>query len=147
MKDLYAKVSKKAVIIGALVNIVGTNIWGVVMITYVVSAYGLSGVPANELKDALTSVIEGSVPLKSLNWIVGGAFSVLGGYVAARIAKQHVLLNAALSSFLCVAFVLYGILSGAASANILLAIFALPVNVFLSWLGGLIHQKTERVQA
>jgi hypothetical protein len=40
---------------------------------------------------------------------LGCLCSVLGGYVAARIAKHDLLLNGALSSFLCLASGLYAI--------------------------------------
>ena len=46
----------------------------------------------------------------AMHFLVGAACSVLGGYVAARIAKRDEILNTAVSSFLCVGMELYAML-------------------------------------
>ena len=144
MKDLLSKVSFKAVILGALVNIIGTTVWGFILISYVISTHGLAGLPVSELTHQLTNAINDDLLLKSLNWIMGGLFSILGGFIASQIAKKYILLNAGLSSFICVALVGYGAISAIGSSAFFWSILAVPLNILLALIGGFIYKKTKR---
>jgi len=51
---------------------------------------------------AVSAAIHGNLPLYSAQLAVGLICSILGGYVAAAIAKRHERLNGTLSCYLCV---------------------------------------------
>jgi putative membrane protein (TIGR04086 family) len=78
--------------------------------------------------------------------LLGLACSVLGGYVAAWLAKHDELLNGGLSSLLCAAIGIYSIASGkdshAPSVQVLMLISA-PVCGFL---GGYLRLRQRSVQ-
>jgi hypothetical protein len=74
---------------------------------------------------------------------VGGAMaSVLGGYVAARIAKRGHMWNGALSSYLCIGSSIYALGTGAGGTIPLWQHIAfLPLSPALGALGGYIVAK------
>jgi hypothetical protein len=136
MKNIFSKISFKAVVIGALADVVGTNIWTVFLVIYLVAVTHTHPASSSEIMEALN----GSMVLKVLNWIIGGAFSVLGGYVAARISKQHILLNATLASFLCILSGVYALTSVMTAYETLLVILAIVLNPALALMGGYIYK-------
>ncbi len=71
---------------------------------------------------------------------IGFACSILGGYVAARLAGREELLNGALSSWLCISFGVYGFFAGSAHD------YPLEIGGFIAspaagLLGGYLRQK------
>ena len=136
---MWQKISLKGVIIGAVIDVVGTNIWGLIAIVYIFSVYHVH--QGAELTDALKS----DPVISILNWIIGGGFTVLGGYFAARIAKHDELINGTLASFLCVLFALLAI----GSTSILWVIIGVVVNPILGFLGGYLRslQKQKLISA
>jgi hypothetical protein len=68
--------------------------------------------------------------------ILGGLCSVLGGYASARIAKHDDLLNGALSSILCIASGVYGLVHGSSTEHAWLHLAYLPLSPVLGALGG-----------
>ena len=62
-----------------------------------------AGVNADTAVGSMTKIFMASTLLFISSPILGGLCSVLGGYVAARIAKHDELLKGELSSILCVA--------------------------------------------
>jgi hypothetical protein len=133
---MWQRISLKGVIIGAVTDVVGTNIWGLIAIVYIFSVYHLHQGP--ELTDALKN----DPVIFILNWIIGGGFTVLGGYIAARIAKHDELLNGTLASFLCVLFALLAI----GSTSVLWVIVGIVVNPILALLGGYLRAWQMRKQ-
>ena len=61
---------------------------------------------------AIMSLVHADTTLHSIQLALGLACSILGGYVAARIAKNGEVLNGALSSFLCILLGIYSAASG-----------------------------------
>ena len=96
------RISLKGVAIGNITDIVATY---VVMLPLIISIAVSSGLPPAE-------VLKGSTVFYVSYTILGGICSVLGGYVAARIAKHDELLNGALSAILCVGGGMYAVISG-----------------------------------
>jgi hypothetical protein len=93
--------SLKAVLLGGLVNTSCSFAYGVVSqltVAIVLSARGVKG-------DAMNAYLFG--PAFLIAGLIGGtAATLLGGFVAARIAKARELLNAAASSVPCMVLVL-----------------------------------------
>ena len=99
----------KAVLLGFAVDFLGSNVVGLLVgIAYGVSLV-LSGMTREQLADAASHIQPGSWPwITSI--VIGCAFSILGGYVCARIAKR---LEYRLGAVLAVLDSLAGILLGA----------------------------------
>lgn len=95
-------VSLVGVLVGGVVDVVATNILAIPFVSYVLVQYGFIGQSPSQMQPALANAIHGNVWLTTTQWSIGLLGSVIGGYVAALIAKKHGLLNGALSSYLCI---------------------------------------------
>ncbi|MDE3111747.1 MAG: hypothetical protein KGN00_05020 [Chloroflexota bacterium] len=78
----------RAVVIGALVDTIGTLIVGLLFDAAVSAAY------AAPSPDALAAMVYHSVPLQLAQLALGLALTAIGAYVAAHIAKKEPLLHA-----------------------------------------------------
>ena len=145
--EFRKKVSILGFVIGSVVDIVGTNIWGVFMMIYVLVSYNLLQTAASaptELTAKVLHIFQTDPLIFSVNFIVGAMFSILGGYVGAYIAKHDELLNGGLSSFLCVLSGIYGLFTGSHPVYvILLEILALIISPALSIFGGYLRLKQK----
>jgi VIT1/CCC1 family predicted Fe2+/Mn2+ transporter len=79
----------KAVLIGAATDIVGSAIAGIVLVI----AFSVLDGPGGAPEDVLAWLGQ-SWPFLMISMIVGGGFTVLGGYVAGRIARHSFLKHA-----------------------------------------------------
>lgn len=143
------QVSAIGVLIGAVTDIVATNLFTLPIGVYVTVADGIANLPKGQQQAAMVGALHANIFLYSAVMLVGGGCSILGGYVAAWIAKRSELLNGALSSFLCVAFALYAIITGKADEPLWLAICLLPLSPALGAAGGYLkragRQRTPKV--
>jgi len=132
------RVSFKGVIIGGVVDIVATYIGAIPVGVYAFMVAGLSNVPQAQQAQALTDVMRNRPSVYLAGMLVGAVCSVLGGYIAARIAKHDELLNGALSSFLCVATGLFALARGtpgtAPWVHILLLVISPLLGAIGAWL-------------
>lgn len=78
----------RAVVVGALVDTIGTLIVGLLFDAAVNAAY------ASSSPDALAAIVYHSVPLQLAQLALGLALTVIGAYVAAHLAKKEPLLHA-----------------------------------------------------
>ncbi len=136
-----AKISVKGVLIGSITDIVLTIIFVVPLMLYVVIAKNLVDVPPEQLEDALIAAFESDIFLFSVCIILGSLASVIGGYTAAAIAKHHQLLNGGCSAFLCIAFTVYSLTSGASPLPIWMEVGFIPLSPMLGMLGGYLHLR------
>lgn len=125
------KISFDAILLGALVDIGGTSLLSIPLVIYLMTKYHLTLDSIPQLQNLLVTDPIASV----VGWTLGSAFSVLGGYVAARIAKHHLLLNAGLASFICMAATLISI-GKVPLLYTLIGLFATPI---LALIGGYIR--------
>lgn len=77
----------KAVVLGSLADIGGSFAAGIIITFAYGFALGVSGLNADQITAALTS-IQADSWVSIIGMIVGGGFSVLGGYLCARIARH-----------------------------------------------------------
>lgn len=136
------KISVLAVAIGGISDVVLSTLLAIPVIIYVMIKYDLLHAPHGAA--AIASTIGSSAWLYGLQLIVGMAGSVLGGYIAARLAKHNELLNGLLSSFLCITIGVYSALSGKNSHPILWQTFLLISAPALALLGGYLSQKRKQ---
>jgi len=140
------KVSLKGVLIGSVTDIVATNLVMLPFIIYVTTTQNLGSVPKDQISSVVIGTIQGDPALFSIQLLLGSLCSMLGGYVAARIAKHHEVLNGALAAFLCVGSGLYGLFFSSISVPLWQHLIGFVVSPALSGLGGYLRLKTLRPQ-
>ena len=86
------KISVKGVVVGGVTDIVAAVILPLPLIVYLI-ATEVTGTPKEPLQAAIMTAIHANPLLYGLESLIGLACSVLGGYVAARVAKHDELLN------------------------------------------------------
>jgi hypothetical protein len=141
------EVSIKGVAIGSVVDIVATNLVAIPLVVYVTATHNLAEIPKDQVSRALMEILRNDPVLFSTQWLLGSLCSVLGGYVAARIAKHHEVLNGALAAFLCVGSGLYAIAVSPTSAPQWQHIFGFVASPALSAFGGYLRLRAVRRNA
>jgi uncharacterized membrane protein YfcA len=139
-----SKVSVKGVLIGSVVDIIASVVLGLPFALYTVSKVDLSHTPNSQASAVVTAAIHGNVPMYTAQLLVGLACSVLGGYVAAWLAKHDELLNGGLSSLLCVALGIYTVATGKDSNPHWLQILLLVASPLMALLGGDLMRRLRR---
>ena len=138
------RISIPGVLVGGVVDIIATNL---LMIPVAFAAADMaSGNFAGVAREQAGAIIIGVMrdnPVLYVAAFVGGALaSVVGGYVAARIAKRGYLLNGALSAYLCIGSSIYALVMGRGGTTPLWQHIAfLPLSPALGALGGYIVAK------
>lgn len=131
------RISLKGVAIGSIVDIVATNIVVLPVMVYIL----ISSEPSGLAADSARQVLMASSAFRVWSNILGALCSVLGGYVSARIAKHHEVLNGALSSILCIGFGVYALFSGSAADQVGLHLVFLPLSPALGAFGGYLSSR------
>ena len=144
-----SKVSVKGVLIGAGVDVVASVVLGLPIAFNAMLRVDLSHMPNAQASAAMAAAIHANVPLYVAQLLVGLACSVLGGYMAAWLAKHDELLNGGLSSFLCVALGIYTMASGKDSNALWVQVLMLLASPALALIGGdlMRRQRQRRIQA
>ena len=93
-----SKLSIKGVLIGSAADLIGSIVLGLPFALYSMSRLDLVNTPKDQVGPTITAAIHANIPLYFGQITVGLMCSVLGGYVAAWIAKHDELLNGALSA-------------------------------------------------
>ena len=132
--EFRKKVSVSGVITGSIAAVAGRTIVSFVagVIIGILLAASGAEVPANT---SYTNPL-----LMSLNFVVSSLFSILGGYIAAYIAKHDELLNGALSAFLPMLFVICTLFSD----PLYLGILTLIISPLLALFGGYLRLNKWR---
>ncbi len=128
------KVSIRGVVVGGMTDIVATVILTLPLVVYVISE--VTDTLKDPLQAAVTATIQANPLLYALESIIGLACSVLGGYVAARVAKHDELLNGVLASSLPVALGVYPLATANDSGPLLLPVLLLMASPLCSGFGG-----------
>jgi len=137
-------VSIKGVVIGSITDIVTTNLLALPVVFYVVATHNFSQIPKEQISSILTQILKNDPALFAMQILSGSACSVLGGYVAARIAKRHEILNGGLAAFLCVGGGLYALLFGTTSFPLWQHLLGFVASPALSSLGGYLRLRSVR---
>ena len=112
---MTGRISVWGVFVGGVVDVVATNAFNLVVILLWVlpSAFASSGIEAVAL---MAKAVIHDARLFWAAFAVGGLCSVLGGYVAARIAGRSAVLNGALAAWRCVGLGLWGAMTPSVGA-------------------------------
>jgi hypothetical protein len=132
------RISLKGVVIGNVTDILSTNV-----VLFPVQIYILvsSGFNPDNAAGSVAAILKASTLFFVSSCILGSLCSVLGGYVAARVAKHDELLNGGLSSILCVVRGVYSLTSGRAADHLLAHLVFFPLSVALGALGGFLRAR------
>lgn len=137
------KVSVVSIVVGGITDVVASSVLALPVVIYVMVKYDLFHRASGPT--AITSLIHSSAWLYGLQLGIGLGCSVLGGFVAAWMAKHDELLNGLLSSFLCTAIGIYSIVSGKDSQPLGIQVFLLAVTPAFAFFGGYLRQTQKRM--
>lgn len=143
---MAVKISLKGVLIGGIVDVLSSFLLGLPFGIYAMLKVDLAHTPKEQLGSAIAAVSNAIPWLYGTQLLVGLACSVLGGYVAARLAKHDELLNGALSSFLCVALGIYAITSGKDAHALWVQILMFISSPVCGFLGGYLRLRQRSVR-
>jgi len=139
-----SKVSIPGVAVGGVVDVVASNALSIPLGVYLASKIDLSHVPQQQIPDEILGLLHANPGLYALQLLIGAVCTVLGGYVAALIAKRGEALNGALASFLCFAFGVYAMASGKSSDPAAVQIALIVISPLLGAAGGWLRLKQQR---
>lgn len=129
------KSALKAVLVGSLVDIGGSTFTGVLLGMAYAVTLASSGVDAEQMQHALTHIAPYSW-ISITGYVVGCAFSVLGGYLCARISQHSAYRMAMIVAAISTAF---GLMAGgqqfSAPATIALSLATMSSVLLGAWLG------------
>jgi hypothetical protein len=139
-------VSVKGVLLGSLINVIPSDIVGTLII-------GVLAAHAHVVKPSPLDLqmLVSNFALEHPWWfqvtqIPGLIFSIVGGYVAARIAGRHELLNASLSAWWCVLSGIFGLfwLNSGFVWPLWANVLSIVLNVLVALLGGMVYLRMQR---
>lgn len=87
-----SELSIKGILLGVLTDIGGSTIAGIILMVIFGSSLVTEQMTEQELNEAILAMAQGK-GFMITSFIVGLFFTILGGYVAARVAKKGVYLN------------------------------------------------------
>lgn len=128
------KINNKAVLLGILVDIVGTFTLGLLIIMILLGIYYASqGIPVDEME----TYMKNDIPSIFITIAVGLYFTFLGGFVAGRVAKSDEVLNASIVGIAGVLLSLFFWNESSLGINLIGLTFTIPVAM----LGGKLSIK------
>jgi NO-binding membrane sensor protein with MHYT domain len=138
-----AKISIKGVLVGGITDVGTTLILGMPFAVYVGLRVAASHIPSEQTQSSVQAIMHRpEIFLPQL--LIGCACSVLGGYVAARIAGHDEALNGCLSSFLCFGLGICLLAAHASSEPVWEQILMMIESPVLGVLGGYLCLKQRR---
>ena len=133
--------SWKGVVLGGITDIVATNIAAFPLAIVAAIGTDLTSLPKAERGKALVAVMHASLGFQMTGWVLGAMCSILGGYVAARIAKRGEVMNGALSAYLCVGIGVYSVIAGHSATPLWQQLVAFVGSPLLGAYGGYLRVK------
>jgi hypothetical protein len=143
------KISIPAVISGAIMDMVATFVLVIPLTFYEMSRHHLLKLqlPPDQAQAAVKAAFAGDITWQLTGFLIGAVGSVIGGYMAGKIAKHNEMLNGSLTCVLCVGF---GLISGLRGTSInptwlhIVTFFLAPA---LGALGGYIYMIRKQSAA
>ena len=136
------RISLKGVAIGNIVDILSSSIAGFLVTIYVL----ISSAASVKDMEAANQLVLASGVFWFWSTILGSLGSVLGGYIAARIARHDDVLNGVLSSILCIGITVYALISRGAAGHEALYLVSLPLSPALTAFGGYLSARQRARQ-
>jgi hypothetical protein len=122
----------KAVLLGAATDLVGSLVAGVVLVI----AFSILAGPSDGAAEDTVDRLGQSWPFLMISMVVGGGFTVLGGYVAGRIARHSFLKHALVAGGLSLALGILLFRSDEGPYSGIVAFLGYGLHLPLALLGG-----------
>jgi hypothetical protein len=129
--------------VGGVVDIVSTTLFTLPISVYATLTSGALHLPPDRQQAAIVAALHANAPLYALNFAIGSACSVLGGFVAASITKRNQVLVGALSAFLCIGSGVYALASGGSSDPLWVVLATMPLSAVLGAAGGFLRGRID----
>ena len=129
------------VVVGGIADILATNLLAFPFLIYVMVTRDLSGVPRTEIGTAALAAILASPVLQITGWALGLTATVLGGYLAARIARRAEVVHGALSAWLCMGLGVYSMFAGDHTAPLWQHVLAFVLSPVFGAFGGYLRRS------
>ena len=136
-----SEISVKGVLLGVLADVAGSTVSGIIMIPIFGGNILTEEMSDKELDEAIHAMTQGNEFLLT-SLVVGLIFTVIGGYVAARVAKKGIYLN---SGMVGVIGVVLGILLAGETAlwfDVAGFISVIPAAL----VGGYLFKSTRKIE-
>jgi len=130
------RVSFKGVIIGGIVDTVASTLGGLALLMFIRLTPAVAALGTDAQAQVIRDLVVQRPAYYLTGFLIGTLCSILGGYVAARIAGHDEILNGALSSFLCVGLGIYELAQPAGEQTPLIHILEFVASPTLGALGG-----------
>ena len=138
------RVSILGVIVGGIVDVVTSNIVAIPIVIYVMAKNDLLHLPPHERQTALLAALHHGPALYITQVALGTLCSLLGGYIAALIARHDQPLNGALSSWLCIAMGIFTIFFSKTHVRSAEDIVLILLSPAVAYAGGYLRQAQAR---
>ena len=132
------------VVLGGVTDIVATNLFVLPLMIYVAATRDLGGIPSGEVGHRMVAMIGESRSLQAAGWFLGLSATILGGYVAALIARRAEIKHGASSAWLCMSLGVYGMIAHIGSAPLWQHTLALVLSPTFGAFGGYLRARQRR---
>jgi len=127
------RISFLAVIVGGITDMGTTFVFSLLVSIYIMVKHDVMHLPKSEMAPTLTKLLHSDHVVYLSLILLGAMCSMLGGYVAGKVAKHDHVLNGLLSCLFCVSSGVYGLTHGSAMVEFVLEV---PLSVGVAALGG-----------
>lgn len=138
MKIEFNKLNPKAIILGFLADNVATIVFTFIMFFVLTFLYAMNGGNIDD-PNKLLKMYYSSIPLLLTTFVVGISFTVMGGYIAARIAKGYEVLNSVVVGVIDIIIGAFSFFEH--TYPVWYQVLALLLAVPAAYLGGILAQK------
>jgi len=138
------KIAIRSVLVGGLVDVFVSSLLGAVSVVFVLLLLSIAHVPSERDSEIVPHIVHGNPLFIAAQIVIGAGCSLLGGYLAARLARHDGPLNGALSSFLSVGSALVSIVTGHDPEQLALQVLLLLLKPALGFAGGCLREKQVR---
>ena len=122
-------------------DIVSTNLLMFPLMVYVAATHDMSSVPKGQAGARMIAILGESAGLQVAGWFLGLLATVLGGYVAARIARRAEIVHGALSAWFCMGLGVYGLAVGIGAAPAWQHALAFVLSPTFAAFGGYLRRR------
>jgi MFS family permease len=134
----------RSIIVGGLIDVFTSNVFGTISQVVVLLILSIRHTSLEDAPAASQTIVAGSVVFFAVQLVIGALCSLLGGYLAARLARHDERLNGALSSVLSVVAGIVVIAIGHNPEHFIQHVLILPVKEIFGYAGGYLREREVR---
>lgn len=141
-----SRISVKGILIGGVTDVVSSIVFGSIAAVTLIVLFSLLRLPQTQIQWEIAEASHQRGLLWNVQLAVGLGCSVLGGFVAAWLARHDELLNGILLSFLCVSLGLIEMAIGKGWHPVYVQSLLLAASPLLSLLGGFLRRSLKSLR-